>query len=447
VHSTIIALASGAPPVGVAVIRASGPAVEALALALLGRLLEPRVASLVSVRNQAGDVLDRALALRFVAPASFTGEDVLELHCHGGHAVIEAVLQAMLAVGGVRLALAGEFTRRAFDHGKLDLSAAEGLADLIDAQSESQRRQALQQMDGALGKTIEEFRAQLLQAVALGEAQIDFPDEGIEVDLVEMLNGELAALEVSLQGLLEKAADGRRIRDGFAVAIVGPPNAGKSSLLNALAGSEVAIVSPTPGTTRDLVEVRLRLGGQMVVVVDSAGLRESTDPVEAEGIRRAKACAMSADLRLFVAEESACFDDVLSGSGSFLGVEAKKEDLFIHSKSDLREFGKGTAYPVEPVLSLSTVSGDGVSALVQKLEAAVARSSGGEASLLTRLRHVEAVEEALAGIRRARGGDLCDVELIVEELRLSSRALGRITGRIGVEEVLGAVFSQFCIGK
>lgn len=435
VADTIVALASGGLPAGVAVIRLSGPAVRRVAAAMLGVVPVARRASLRAVKDSKGELIDRALVLLFEGPSSFTGEDVLEIHCHGSRAVVDAVVGAALEVEGVRLAEPGEFTRRAFDHGKLDLSAAEGLADLIDAETEGQRRQALRQMDGGLARAVEAIREKLLEAVAFGEAQIDFPDEDIPDGLGPVLGGAIGQAQAMCQRLMDGARTARRVRDGFRIAIVGAPNAGKSSLLNCLAQSDVAIVSPVAGTTRDVLEVRIKLAGHLVLLSDTAGMRDSDDVVEAEGVRRAEARAREADLRLLVS-------DSLDGF-SVLGAFEQSGDLRVWSKADLR--GQGGA--PEGVLSLSSLSGDGTGPLIDALSARLRQAPSQEESGLTRLRHVEALSECLVCLQRALVSDPSQIELVVEELRLAARALGRVTGRIGVEDVLDAVFSQFCIGK
>lgn len=332
---TIVALASGAGRAGVAVVRVSGPMAGAVLGALVGALREPRVATLVRLRDPtSGEELDRGLALWFPAPASFTGEDVAELHVHGGPAVVEAVIRACLSAGA-RPAEPGEFTRRAFENGKLDLAQAEGLADLVDAETEGQRRQALRQSKGSLSALYEGWRTRLIEAAALIEAEIDFPDEGLPGALAQRAELILRSLAAEMGAHLDDSHRGERIRDGYRIAIIGAPNAGKSSLLNALARREAAIVSELPGTTRDVVEVRLVLGGFPVWIADTAGLREAADAVEAEGVRRALVRAEEADLRVGLVEAGAALPSVLTAN-------LKPGDILAFSKSDLfPPFGGG----------------------------------------------------------------------------------------------------------
>jgi tRNA modification GTPase len=432
---TIAALASGAGRAGVAVLRVSGPSAGTALQALAGPLPKPRVASLRTLTDQ-GETLDSALVLWLPGPASFTGEDVAELHIHGGPAVIEAVLGALLAQPDLRLAEPGEFTRRAFAHGKMDLTQAEALADLVDAETEGQRRQALAQMAGALGGLYEDWRARLTRLMALLEAEIDFPDEDLPAGLSGRALAILKPLQAELAAHLADQARGERVRDGYRVAIIGAPNAGKSSLLNALARREAAIVSDIPGTTRDVVEVRLVLAGFPVWVADTAGLREAADAIEAEGVRRALARAEAADLRIGALDGA---DPV--GSGRALAGLIGPGDLTVWTKADLAE-------PAPEALAVSTQTGQGLAALEALLAAHVAAALGGrEAPALTRARHRAGVEAALAALGRAEAAAGLGVELAAEEARAAAAALGRLTGRIDVEDILGEIFATFCIGK
>lgn len=377
-------------------------------------------------------MIDDALVLWFPAPKSFTGEDVAELHLHGGPAVIDAALAACLALPGVRLARPGEFTRRAFEHAKLDLTEAEGLGDLIDAETEGQRLQALRQMEGALGRLYEGWRTQLIDAMALLEAAIDFPDEDLPADLAARVGPRISALEAEFRAHLVDGWRGERVRDGFRIAILGPPNAGKSSLLNALARREAAIVSDIPGTTRDVVEVRLVLGGFPVWLADTAGLREASDVIEAEGVRRALERAEAADLRLGLVEADAEPDAALLAA-------LKPGDILIRSKADLGA-GEGVA--------ISAKTGAGIAALEVLLTERVAKAlSAQETPALTRTRHRALVEEAAAALIAAQAALALGPELGAEDLRRAADALGRLTGRIDVEHLLDQVFSSFCIGK
>jgi tRNA modification GTPase len=439
---TIVALASGAGRAGVAMIRVSGPDAGAVLEALTAR---PRPRPRVAARRafcdpRTGASLDDGLALWFPAPGSFTGEDVAELHVHGGPAVIAAVVDAVLSQPGARPAEAGEFTRRAFENGKLDLAEAEGLADLVDAETEGQRRQALRQRRGALSAVYEGWRGRLIEAAALIEAEIDFPDEDLPGALARRAEPILEGLVAQMGRHLDDAHRGERIRDGFRIAIIGPPNAGKSSLLNALAQREAAIVSDIPGTTRDVVEVRLVLAGYPVWIADTAGLREAADAIEAEGVRRALARAEEADLRLGVAEAGAA-------APQGLVVTLRAGDILIRSKADLAAFaGEAPAGVLQ--LAVSARTGLGLDQLQSLLTARVLDVLGREeAPVLTRARHRRLVEEARAALERAIPELASRSELAAEDVRLAARAIGQLTGRIDVEDLLDEIFSSFCIGK
>ncbi len=437
--ATIFALASGAGRAGVAVIRLSGPSAGAALSALAGRLPPPRWAALRRLRDAAGAALDDALVLWFPAPASFTGEDVAELHLHGGAAVVAAVAAALTALG-LRLAAPGEFTRRAFDNGKLDLTAAEALADLVDAETEGQRLQALRQMEGGLARLYDGWRADLLQALALLEAEIDFPDEDLPEGVASRAAPIVARLIDAMAAHLADGRRGERVRDGYRIAIVGAPNAGKSSLLNALAGRDAAIVSDVPGTTRDVVELRLVLAGFPVWVADTAGLREARDAIESEGVRRALERAEAADLRLGVVETGAPADAALVAA-------LRDGDVLVRSKADLGGDGDPLGLPAGlATLSLSVRTGEGLASLESLLAARVAADLAvSETPALTRARHREAVGAALLALRQAATAPA--PEMAAEDIRLAARALGRLTGRIDVEDVLGEIFARFCIGK
>ncbi|MCB2102434.1 MAG: tRNA uridine-5-carboxymethylaminomethyl(34) synthesis GTPase MnmE, partial [Rhodobacterales bacterium] len=361
--------------------------------------------------------------------------DVAELHLHGGRAVVAGVLAALAARPGLRLAEPGEFTRRAFDNGRLDLTEVEGLADLIAAETEAQRRQALRQMRGALGALCEGWRGRLVHALAYLEATIDFSDEDITVDLDGQVRPVLADLRTAISAHLDDGHRGERLRDGVRIAIVGPPNAGKSSLLNALARRDVAIVSETAGTTRDVIEVHLDLGGAPVIVADTAGLRDTVDAVEAEGVRRARARAAEADLRLLVLDATGPLDVSLDpGEG---------ETLVLVNKVDLAPPGWA---PPAGALALSVKTGAGLDHLLTALAERVGGAAdAGAAALITRARHREALTETLAALDRCDGDG--DPELLAEDLRLAARALGRIAGRVDVEDLLDVIFRDFCIGK
>ncbi len=448
---TIFALSSAPGRAGVAVLRVSGPEAGAALEALAGRLPPERQAVLARLSDpRSGAAIDRGLVLWLPGPHSFTGEDTAELHLHGGRAVIAAALEALAARPGLRPAEAGEFTRRAFDNGKLDLSEVEGLADLIAAETEAQRRQALRQMEGALSRRTEDWRTGLIAALAHAEAAIDFPDEELPQDLQSRLTHKILGVWRELAQYLDDRHRGERLRDGLYVAIIGPPNAGKSTLLNALARRPVAIVSETAGTTRDVIEVHLDLGGYPVTLADTAGLREAEPDgdtegqagVEAEGIRRAHARAAAADLKLAVFDlrDAAALDPV-----TLALVDA--DTLVVLNKCDLVSNPEPIDAGGMPGLPISAKTGAGMAELLARLEAEVeARLGGGGASAaVTRVRHRRALEDCAAALERAAAA--CAPELVAEDLRLALRALGRITGRVDVEDVLDAIFRDFCIGK
>ncbi|MGQ9366302.1 tRNA uridine-5-carboxymethylaminomethyl(34) synthesis GTPase MnmE [Azospirillum sp. ST 5-10] len=439
---TIFALATAPGRAGVAVVRVSGPAAGAALDALTGRPPPaPRVATLARLRDPAhGDRLDDALVLWFPAPRSYTGEDVAELHLHGGRAVTAAVVEALAGCPGLRTAEPGEFTRRAFENGKLDLTEAEGLIDLIDAETAAQRRQALRQMEGALGRLYEGWRGRLMRALAHIEADIDFPDEDLPAGVADAVRPELAALAAAIADHLDDAGRGERLREGLHVAIVGAPNAGKSSLLNALARRDAAIVSARAGTTRDVIEVHLDVGGYPVVLADTAGIREAADEVEEEGVRRALARAASADLKVAVFD-AARWPDLDPATVGLVDAAA----VPVLNKGDLAAVS-GPVVAGRPALVVSAVSGAGLGALERRLaDEAAARLAGSGAPALTRARHRRALEECRAALLRSLDAAL--PELAAEDVRLASRALGRITGRVDVEDLLDVIFRDFCIGK
>jgi tRNA modification GTPase len=437
---TIFAQTTGRGAAALAVIRLSGPGTAA-ALAALGMepLPAPRVATRVRLRDpDSGVVLDDALVLWFPGPASFTGEDVAELSIHGGRAVITAVAGALGLIAGLRPAEPGEFTRRAFENGKLDLTQVEAVADLVAAETEAQRVQALDQLSGGLGSRFEGWRARLTAIIAEVEAAVDFADEEIPPDLLSGINPKILGLIENFDQHIDEGDRGERLREGLRVVILGAPNVGKSSLLNAIAGRNAAMVSTTAGTTRDVIEVHLDLGGLPVILSDTAGLRESRDELEAEGVRRAWDRAGSADLRLVVFDASETVPD--AASVALLGPGS----LGVMNKIDL-EAGE-TAPDFVPV---SARDGRGIKVLLDRIEGALAERLGraGPAPL-TRARHRAALVEARDGLRRALEADPTGApEILAEELRSAARALGRVTGRVDVEDMLGRIFSEFCIGK
>ncbi len=434
---TIYALSSGRPPVAVAVIRISGPRAGDALKALAGRLPEPRFAAFARLRDpETGFGIDDALALFFPGPKSETGEDVVELQVHGGRAVIAAVFNALSQIEGLRPAEAGEFTRRAFENGKLDLTGVEGLADLIYADTEAQRRQALRQLRGLLGERAETWRQRLIDAQALAEAGIDFSDEADVASNVQQQSLAAArALSAEIDEALTDAKRGERLREGLVVAIAGPPNAGKSTLLNRIARREAAIVSPYAGTTRDVIEVHLDLEGYPVTLLDTAGIRETDDPVEREGVARAKARAAAADLVLWVTDASQDADAASKGSA---------EQWLVRNKIDLAPAEEPSA---AKEFRVSAATGAGMDALLAALTTFARDSMGAlEPALVTRERQRRLLEEAAASLGRA----IAEAEredVFAEELRMAARALGRLTGRVDVEDILDVIFRDFCIGK
>lgn len=443
---TIFALATAAGRAAVAVVRISGPDTSRTVAALAGRAPPPRMAALRKLRHD-GAELDEALVLRFEGPASYTGEDSAEFHVHGGRAVVEALLSALSDLG-LRLAEPGEFTRRAFENGKLDLAQAEGVADLIDAETEAQRRQALGQVGGALSQRYDRWRDLLVQSLAMLEAAVDFPDEDLPEEVAERARPGLRVLAEELDWALADVSRGRRVRDGYRIALVGAPNAGKSTLLNGLVERDAAIVTDTPGTTRDVIEVPLVLGGYRVLVADTAGLRETEDLIEAEGVRRARCWAEEADLRLWVVdgfhvEQVVALETTVRPGDWLILNKADIADANILSEAEARWEGEGLV-----VRQLSARAEDAVSALREALASHVADAlSGAEFPAATRLRHAERLSEARGYVARALSDVGLEVELAAEDVRLAARALEKITGRVDPEDVLGRVFSTFCIGK
>jgi tRNA modification GTPase len=443
--STIFALSSGRPPAAIAVVRVSGPASRAALDKLTGRVPEPRKASLLRLRDSAtGEAIDEALVLWFPAPHSETGEDVAELQLHGGHAVIAAVLDALRKIEGCRLAEPGEFTRRAFENGRLDLTAVEGLADLIAAETPAQRRQAFRQLKGLIGDRAEAWRRRLIKAQALVEAGIDFSDEAdVPEDLVGPALYAAQQLRDEIVAVLADGHRGERLRDGLVVAIAGPPNAGKSTLLNRLARREAAIVSPFAGTTRDIIEVHLDLGGFPVTLLDTAGIRDSAEPIEQEGVRRARERAASADLVLWVTDVSAAGPAPEAPQSAEVWLVRNKADRAVDRVPIKNELKFGYL--------ISAGKGDGIEVLTTALAGFASNYfSGGESGIVTRARHRRALEETAAALGRAlsqaRNADGHE-ELIAEELRAAATTLGRLTGRVDVEDILDVIFRDFCIGK
>ncbi len=438
---TIFALATAPGRAAVAVVRVSGPLSAAVLKAIAPPLPAPRRASLRRLKADDGEVLDEALVLWLPGPGSFTGEDSAELHLHGGRAGVEAVTLA-LARRGLRLAEPGEFSRRAFHNGKLDLTQAEAIADLVDAETDSQRRQALGQLEGGLSARYAGWRERLLQALARLEAAVDFPDEDLPQALWAEVGGRIGALATDLEAALADLGRGERVREGYRIALVGAPNAGKSSLLNCLAGREAAIVTDRPGTTRDVIEVPAVIEGFKVLFADMAGLRPTDDPIEAEGVRRALAWAQGADLRLWVVDRSAS-----DGAWREAAGVARAGDVLLLNKADLVAGGDAPTADGLEMIEVSAVTSDGLDRLWAALSARVRGLGGDDFPAVTRLRHRRHLEDAAAALRRGEQALSRAPELAAEDLRHAALALGRIAGRIDPEQVLGEVFANFCIGK
>jgi len=441
---TIYAFSTAPGRAAIAVLRLSGPGAKDVLKALGGKLPMPRRAAVLNFADPAsGETIDRGLALYFPGPSSHTGEDMAEFHLHGGRAVADAMLTALAKMPGLRLAEPGEFTRRAFFNGKLDLTEAEGVADLNEAETGAQRRQALRQASGETAKIYEDWRHRLLAAQARLEAEIDFPEEGLPENLRREAAEQISALAGEISATLHDNRGGEILRSGFQVAILGPPNAGKSSLLNALARREVAITSAIAGTTSDVIEVALDLAGYPVMLADTAGLRAAQGEIEEEGVRRARARARHADLKLVV------LDATKPEEAKTLGELFGGDTLVVVNKMDLApkdhatwadKLGSGQA------IKVSVKTGAGLAELEAKLrESVAARFSGGAAPLITRVRHRQALEACAAALVRF---PQCEApELAAEELRRAVRELGRITGRVDVEDLLDVLFREFCIGK
>ena len=437
---TIFALATAPGRGGIAVLRLSGPAARNALRTLTGISPAARQATRVTLCDpRDGTAIDHALALLFIAPASYTGEDVVELHVHGGRAIVQRTIAVLAQQPGLRPAAPGEFTKRSFVNGKLDLTQAEAVADLVAAETEGQRRQALRQLDGALGHLYEDWRARLINALAYAEAAIDFADEDLPAGLTETACGQIRLLREDIARHLNDRRAGEITRDGFHIAIIGAPNTGKSSLLNRLARRDAAIVHETAGTTRDVIEVRLDLAGHTVTLADTAGLRETDDAIEVEGVRRARQWAEQADLVVAV------FDAARGEDTETRAILAKAAYRFVvRNKCDL--------LPVWPrpragEVVVSARTGQGMDRLEQALgELVVERlETGSGTPMLTQARHRQALTEALVALDRALARQ--EIELVAEDLRLAARALGRITGRVDIEDLLDVIFRDFCIGK
>jgi tRNA modification GTPase len=452
-RDTIFALSSGRPPAAIAVVRISGPRARDALARMIGRVPQPRLATLARVRDPGtNELIDEGLALWFPAPNSETGEDIAELQVHGGRAVIAAVLAALGKLEGFRPAEAGEFTRRAFENGRMDLTAVEGLADLVAAETEAQRRQAFRHLKGMLGDRAETWRQRLIEALALVEAGIDFSDEDDvpkEAMALALAIVRPLAQEIGQAGV----GQGERLREGLRVAIAGPPNAGKSTLFNRLARREAAIVSPFPGTTRDVLEIHLDLGGYPVTVLDTAGIRETEDPVEREGVRRAGEQAAGANLVLWVLDATAIEPQTIFWVRHSIQVPPGTAFWFVINKMDL--VGEEVKRRIESrfeggstVNYLSSTTGQGVDELVAALSRFSQQFFTPEPALVTRERHRAHLREAFSALMGAQhAAENGREEMVAEELRLATRALGKLLGRVDVEDVLDVIFRDFCIGK
>ena len=446
-EQTIFALSSGRPPSAIALVRVSGPQAGLALTSLAGRIPAPRVATRALLREAAGQPIDEAVVLWFPGPASATGEDVAEFHVHGGRAVLAALFAALAAIENVRAAEPGEFTRRAFENGKLDLTEAEGLDDLIHADTDRQRRQALRQLKGLLGDRVRDWRAQIIEASALIEAGIDFSDEAdVPAELIAPALRKVKGLLAEIEEVLAAQGRSERLRDGLVVAIAGPPNVGKSTLMNQLARREVAIVSPHAGTTRDIIEVQLDLDGYPVTVIDTAGIRQTDDPVEQEGVRRAQARAAEADLVLWVADAER--KEIQHAGDTPVWLVRNKIDLDAGRSEGGRstpELGQGSG-GIE--LRISAGRGEGIPELISALVGFARDYFGSDTGgLIARTRQRKLLQEAAVSLRRSIDVIGSGEELAAEDLRSAAYCLGRLLGRVDVEDILDVIFREFCIGK
>jgi tRNA modification GTPase len=437
---TIFALSSGLLPSAIATVRVSGPQAGKIVTTLAGKMPSPRMATRALLRDIGQRPIDDAVVLWFPNPASATGEDVAEFHVHGGRAVLAALFAALSAFENVRAAEPGEFTRRAFENGKLDLTEAEGLDDLIHADTDRQRRQALRQLKGLLGDRARDWRARIIEASALIEAGIDFSDEGdVPAELIAPALAKVKALLTEIEEVLAGQGRSERLRDGLVVAIAGPPNVGKSTLMNQLARREVAIVSPHAGTTRDVIEVQLDLDGYPVTVIDTAGIRETDDPVEQEGVRRARVRAADADLVLWLTDVSPVTTQHDGSAPVWM----------VRNKIDLGPGSRPLAdAPGQAVFHISASRGDGLQDLITALVGFAQNYFGGsESGLIGRDRQRKLLQETAASLRRCDQVVGQGEELAAEELRMAAHSLGRLLGRVDVEDILDVIFREFCVGK
>jgi tRNA modification GTPase len=446
---TIFALSSGRPPSAIAIVRVSGQKAPEALTSLAGKIPTPRRATRLLLRDRKHELIDDAVVLWFPAPASATGEDVAEFHVHGGRAILASLFAALSAIEDVRAAEPGEFTRRAFESGKLDLTEAEGLDDLIHADTDRQRRQALRQLKGLLGNRARDWRMQIIEASALIEAGIDFSDEGdVPAELIAPALARIKVLLGEIEQVLAAQGGSERLRDGLVVAIAGPPNVGKSTLMNQLARRDVAIVSPHPGTTRDIIEVALDLDGYPVTVIDTAGIRETHDPVEQEGVRRARERAAESDLVLWLSDA----EGATISEGETVSNERSAPVWLVRNKIDLDRadmpVARSGGSAAKKKFSISAARGDGVTDLIAAMVAFVQDYFGdGEGGLIGRQRQRTLLEETAAALQRCINMIGTSEELAAEDLRRAAFSLGRLIGRVDVEDILDAIFRDFCIGK
>ena len=458
---TIFAVSSGRPPSAISIVRVSGPQAGAALTLIAGKIPVPRMATRALLRDRDRQPIDDAVTLWFPGPASATGEDVAEFHVHGGRAVLAALFAALSDFDNMRAAEPGEFTRRAFENGKLDLTEAEGLDDLIHADTDRQRRQALRQLKGLLGDRARDWRAQIIEASALIEAGIDFSDEAdVPAELIAPALKKIKTLLGEIQRVLAAQGHGERLREGLVVAIAGPPNVGKSTLMNQLARREVAIVSPHAGTTRDVIEVQLDLDGYPVTVIDTAGIRETADPVEQEGVRRARARAAEADLVLWLvdAHDEKNLEKSLEQGAAPAWVVRNKIDLDA-VETDAAVPGIDALSPGQPIgvleqtqrhadFEISASRGDGIPELIAAMIVFAQDYFGaGEGGLISRERQRKLLQETAVSLQRSLSAIQEGEELAAEDLRIAARSLGRLLGRVDVEDVLDVIFREFCIGK
>lgn len=442
-EDTIVAPATPPGRGGIGIIRVSGPATRAIAAAMLESVPAPRHATVAVFSDAGGRAIDAGLALFFPAPQSFTGEDVLELHGHGGPAVMDLLVARAIELGA-RMARPGEFTERAFHNDKLDLAQAEAIADLIDAGSAEAARAALRSLAGEFSREVNELAGLVLELRVFVEAAIDFPDEDAEFLASDEVRERLAEIAGRFAGIGESARQGRALRDGLHVVIAGRPNAGKSSLLNVLAGYDAAIVTEIPGTTRDVLRERIHVDGLPIHVVDTAGLRDTTDAIEVEGVRRARAEIGRADLVLYVVDAVRGLDD-----DERAALPAGAAALIVWNKTDLPDARPVPALESHPVISVSMLTGAGLPALREQLKSAAGYQADATGVFSARRRHLDALTRAqsLFELAAARLAERASFELVAEELRQAHEALGEITGEVSSDELLGAIFSSFCIGK